>query len=90
LFYLAFARRPDSQPDPQHQLLLHPVGFRELTRVLVRGPQPPSPVAEDAAREVANLTFVQGPEHLMEIGFDGERAGLSADLRPLLPLLLFW
>ena len=40
--------------------------------------------------QAANIAFPAGGEHLMEVGFDGERSGLSADLRPLLPLLLRW
>jgi hypothetical protein len=47
-------------------------------------------VAEEAAGQTAGIAFQVGDEHLMEIGFDGERSGFSADLRPLLPLLLFW
>jgi hypothetical protein len=39
---------------------------------------------------VQGLAFQAGEGHLLEIGFDGERAGRGADLRPLLPLLLLW
>ena len=88
LVHLPFGRRPDSRPQPQP--LQHPIGIREITRVLVRGPHPPSPVAEDAARAARDVAFQQGEGHLLEIGFDGERAGLAFDLRPLLPLLLLW
>jgi hypothetical protein len=88
LFYLSFGRRPDSRPGPQRQPLRHPAGFREITRVLVRGPRPPSRAAEQAARRTAGIVFQAGEEHLMEIGFDGERAGLAIDLRPLLPVVL--
>jgi hypothetical protein len=90
LFYLAFGGRPDSRPESQRQPVQHPIGFREITRLLVRGPHLPSPVAEEAAGRTTGITFQAGEGHLMEIGFDGERAGLRADLRPLLPLLLFW
>jgi hypothetical protein len=90
LFYLGFGRRPDSRPVTQRQPLRHPVGFREITRALVLGPHPPSPVVEDAARAAGDVAFRAGERHLLEIGFDGERAGLGADLRPLLPLLLLW
>jgi hypothetical protein len=68
----------------------HLIGFREITRVNVRGPHPPSPVAEEAATRTAGLHFQGGEVHLLEIGFDGEQAGGSADLRPLLPLVLRW
>ena len=90
LFYLPFGRRPDSRPEPRRQPLGHRIGFREITRVLVRGPNPPSSVAEEAARRTAGISFQVGEGHLLEVGFDGERTGLRADLRPLLPLLLLW
>jgi hypothetical protein len=90
LFHLAFSRRPDSRPEAQRQPLDHPGGFHEVTRVLVRGPQPPSPAAEEAAQQAAGIGFQTGEGHLLEVGLDGECAGLAADLRPLLPLLLRW
>jgi hypothetical protein len=87
LVYLPFGRRPDSRPEPQP--LRHPLDLREITRLVVRGPYPPSSVAQDASR-TAGITFEADERHLVEIGFDGERAGCAADLRPLLPLLLLW
>ncbi len=88
LFYMSFGRRPDSRPESQRQPLQHPIGFHEVTRVHVRGPHPPSPVAEEAARRTAEIVFKAGEEYLLEVGFDGERVGLAIDLRPLLPLVL--
>jgi hypothetical protein len=88
LVHLPFSHRPDSRPE-RHPLE-HALGVREITRAVVRGPHPPSPAAEEAARRAAGLRFQPGAEHLLEVGFDGERAGRSADLRPLLPLLLRW
>ena len=90
LVYLPFGRRPDSRPESQRGTLRHPGGFREVTRVLVHGPQPASPVAEEAARRTAGLVFQAGEGHLLAVGLDGERAGLRADLRPVLPLLFRW
>jgi hypothetical protein len=87
LFYLAFGRRPDAQPEARRQPLRHPLGFREITRVLVRGPHGPSP---DVASAFGPAVVFQGGHHLVEIGFDGEQAGLQADLRPLLPLVFLW
>jgi hypothetical protein len=88
LVYLPFGRRPDSRP--QWQPPQHPLGLQTLTRVLVRGPHPPSPVAEEAAQRTAGLAFRADEKHLLDIGFDGERAGRAADLRPVLPLLFRW
>src|SRR5262249_23038787 len=50
LVYLPFGRRPDWRPEPHRQSLRHRIGFREVTRVLVRGPDSPSAEAEEAAR----------------------------------------
>ncbi|MBV9125064.1 MAG: VOC family protein [Planctomycetes bacterium] len=90
LVYLPFGRRPDTRPEGQRQPLHHPIGFREITRVLVRAPRPLAPIAEEAAGRTVGLAFQEGEEHLLEVGFDGERSGVRADLRPLLPLLLLW
>ena len=35
-------------------------------------------------------TFSRSPEHRLELGFDGERQGRAADLRPDLPLVFRW
>lgn len=88
LLYLAFGRRPDSRPPPHPPP--HRAGFREITSVLVRGPQAPSSAARDAARQAGGVAFGPGESHLLEIGFDGEGQGRTIDLRPQLPLLLRW
>jgi hypothetical protein len=90
LLYLPFGRRPDSRPETSRQAMQHPIGFREITRVLVHGPHAPSPVAQEACKQAEGFAFQTGDEHLLEIGFDGEREYLGADLRPLLPLLFRW
>jgi Glyoxalase-like domain len=89
LFHLPFGRRPDTRPEPSRQSLRHPAGIREITRVLVHGPGDPAQETQAAARAGA-VAFREGPVHLLEIGFDEEHAGLRADLRPLLPLVLLW
>lgn len=90
LVYLPFGRRPDSRPETQRQPLGHRVGFREITRVLIRSPHPISAEANEAATRTAGIAFQAGDYHLMEVGFDGEQSGLTADLRPLLPLVVRW
>jgi hypothetical protein len=90
LVYLPFGRRPDSRPEPQRQSLHHPIGFREVTRAVVHGPHPPTPEAQEAAARTSGIAFVEGEEHLLEVGFDGERAGHRVDLRPLLPVQFLW
>jgi hypothetical protein len=89
LFYLPFGGRPDSKPEPR-QPMQHPIGFREITRVLVCGPVAPKAETAAAFAQAGAITFEGRQPPLLEIGFDGERAGLRADLRPLLPLLFCW
>jgi hypothetical protein len=91
LIYFPAPRRPDSVPMHERQPLEHRAGFRELTALRIFGPHAaaPSPAMQAAGRTAAVL-FQQGPEHLAEIGFDGEGHGGRADLRPALPLVMCW
>ena len=36
------------------------------------------------------MELASADAYLLELGFDGERSGRSADLRPELPLVLQW
>jgi hypothetical protein len=78
LFCLPWCRRPGPQA------LGHAAGLREITRVIVRGPCPPPPVP------VATIAFEAADGYRLEVGFDGERAGRSADLPPLIPVVFRW
>jgi hypothetical protein len=71
--------------------LEHALGVREVTALRVVAPfaAPPSGVLQAAERTGA-VAFRRGPEHLLEIGFDGEAQGQRSDLRPALPLVLCW
>jgi hypothetical protein len=91
LLYIPFARRPDSMPAPSRQPLEHKTGFRQVTALRVRGPR--GATGSDALRAAAEtgaVTFQPNAEYVAEIGFDGERQGQHADLRPGSPLLLCW
>jgi hypothetical protein len=90
LCYLPFGGRPDARPESDRQPLRHPSGFREITRVLVRSPLAPEPETAEAVGRTGVVAFEGRQPNLLEIGFDGEVAGLRADLRPLLPLLFRW
>jgi hypothetical protein len=81
--YLAFGRRPDDPQRPRHQPMEHAAGFREVTRVRLTSPS-------SAARAVAGVALELGPEHLMEVTFDGGARGGHADFRPALPLVFRW
>jgi hypothetical protein len=91
LFYFPVPRRPDSLMRHDRQTLEHRAGFRELTALRLFSPHAatPSP-AMQAAEQTAAVGFHQGSEYLAEIGFDGERQGRRADLRPALPLVMCW
>ena len=83
--------RPDARPVQSRPALDHKAGFRELTalrmfspHVAVRSP------AMRAAEQTGTVAFLPGPGYLVELGFDGERQGQCADLRPAMPLVLCW
>jgi hypothetical protein len=43
-----------------------------------------------AALRTGAFSFQRAAQPLLELGFDGERQGQRADLRPVLPLILLW
>jgi Glyoxalase-like domain len=91
LFYVPRHPRPDAIVGPHRHLLEHRAGWRELTAVRIFSPQAASPSAEmQAALQTGAFTYAHGDEHLLEIGFDGEKHGLGSDLRPDLPLVICW
>jgi hypothetical protein len=91
LFYLPITRRPDAMPAANRHVLDHPAGVRELTAVRIIGPWPErlSPALQ-AALQTGAFVLQQNSEFLAELGFDGEKQGRRADLRPSLPLVLSW
>lgn len=91
LFYLAGGRRPDSYPTAERQRLEHAAGLSEITRLELISPQVGSLSPEMQVLESTSLVRLRaGTEHLLELGFDGERQGKEADFRPALPLSLHW
>jgi hypothetical protein len=92
LFFADFHRLPDSGAPSWREPPAHPAGFQVITLVRVHTPLTGPASAELRALEQACpcLNFVSGSEDLMEVGFDGEAQGRSADFRPTLPLMLRW
>lgn len=91
LFYLPFARRPDRYPDDRRPPLAHGAGLREMTRVELTVPS--SVTLSPELRSVVDRRLVglrAGTGHGVEWGFDGERRGGRADLRPDLPVVVQW
>jgi hypothetical protein len=91
LVFLAATRRPDAEPPPARQPLVHAAGVREVTavRLGIPGAEPLSATLR-AVEATGIATFSRGPEHRLELGFDGERQGGAADFRPDLPLVFRW
>ncbi len=90
-FYLDFATRPDTAQPENRQVTAHRCGFKEISSVKVSSPTLGefSEVVV-AANAIEAFEFVQGAEHLVEVGFDSERAGEMKDFRPALPLIFKW
>ena len=91
LFCLPWAVRPDQYPHEREQPLEHPAGMREITGVRIT--IPPAAPPSDALRAMERtglVEFAYGTAPLMEVAFDYEQQGRSADLRPGLPLILRW
>ena len=90
LFYIAFGRRPDIFPESKRQPLEHPIGFREITRLRSIAPKAPISPELAAVSDGGILSLGEGAVHALEIGFDGETQGKSANLGPELPVTLHW
>jgi hypothetical protein len=91
LFYLPFHRRPDGYPIGKRPPLQQAIGLTEITRVELVTPHSSRSTPELATViQSGRIQLRPGPEYLAEVGFDGEPSGKSIDLRPTLPLALFW
>lgn len=91
LFYLAFGRRPDAYPAEKRQPMEHAAGLREITHVELVSPNAGKVSPELRSLVTTGLVRVrEGPEYLVELGFDGGSQGIKKDLRPDLPLVFQW
>jgi hypothetical protein len=91
LFYIPMHRRTDTAPPDQRQPYEHRLPIRELTAVRIFAPGAATfSAAMLATLRTGALSFQRAAQPLLELGFDGERSGQRADLRPQLPLLLLW
>ena len=89
LFYFTFGGHPNARKPSQP--LHHPTGFREVTSLNIQ--LPGLTQASDTLKSLMNIkdiTFTAGNQHVMEIGFDGEKSGKSKDFQPHLPLVFKW
>lgn len=69
----------------------HPLGLRDITaiHVISAGCELPSDPLR-AVQRAGIVTVSQGEGHLLELTFDNAGQSQSADLRPALPLILYW
>jgi hypothetical protein len=91
VFYIPMHRRMDTAPAERREPYEHALPIRELTsvRIFAPGAATPSP-AMLATLQTGAFSFQPAVRPLLELGFDGERQGRRADLRPALPLVLLW
>ena len=81
--FLGFLRRSDRQ----QWFLEHPIGIREITRVTLTTPVALRSTASRVAVENGILYVREGPKHVLEIEFDGNRRNQIADFTSHLPLV---
>lgn len=91
LIFLAPIGRPDAALRFAGQPLVHASGFRQISgvRIGVRGAEPHSATLR-AVEATGVATFPKEAEPRLDLSFDGERQGGSADFRPHLPLVFRW
>ena len=91
LFYIAFAKPPDAEPLVSRQPIEHPIGFRRVSAVRLILPHAEQFSAALHRVTDAELLMVEtGPDYLLEVTFDNELQGRTADFRPSLPLKFRW
>jgi hypothetical protein len=91
LIFLAPVRRPAAALRFAGQPLVHAAGLCDVSavRIGVPGAEPHS-ATQRAVEATGVATFPREAEPWLELGFDGEQQGASADFRPRLPLVFRW
>ncbi len=85
---IPFGGRPDQAG--KQQPLEHPAGFIEVSSVTIYTPAWHSLSTTLQTVQQAGVIIKAGEQHLMEIGFDGEKEGKTVSFQPHLPLVLRW
>lgn len=89
IFYIPFARSPDTAIDPEP--LTHGIPLEEMTAVAIGMPgRDARSAAARAAEDSGIVTFGPADDHLMTLILDRGGSGKAADLRPELPVVLRW
>jgi hypothetical protein len=88
--YMETGRTPKDTPPERRQPLEHPSGFREITGVRIVSPSLQETSITHAMTRSGVIRSTTGPEHLLELEFDGVRREKRMDFRPNLPLVFSW
>ena len=88
--YMETGRAPKDAPPERRQPLEHPSGFREVTGVGVVSPLIEETSITRAMTRAGVISSNTGPEHLLELEFDGGGQAKRMDFRPDLPLAFSW
>jgi hypothetical protein len=88
--YMEGGRAPADAPPERRQPLEHPAGFREITGVRIVSPSLQETSITRAMTRAGVISSTIGPEHLLELEFDGGRQEKRTDFRPELPLVFSW
>jgi hypothetical protein len=88
--YMETGRAPRDAPSERRQPLEHPSGFREVTGVRVVSPFLKEISITYAMTRAGVISSNPGPEHVLELEFDGGCQEKRMDFRPDLPLVFGW
>ena len=88
--YMESGRKPADAPPERRQPLEHAAGFREVTGVRLVCPELPQTSVTSAMARGGVIGLSTAVDYLLEVCFDGLRAGARGDFRPDMPLVLRW
>lgn len=88
--YMEAGRAPADAPAERRQPLEHPAGLRDITAVRVVCPLLVQTSITLAMMHAGVISVTTGPEHLLELQFDGGHPARGKDFRPDLPLIIRW
>jgi hypothetical protein len=85
--YMKNGRAPAEWPPERLQPLVHPAGFRKITRVLIGCPDAKEGSVTSTMARNGVIALQAGVEHLLELEFDDGCRATTLDFRPALPLI---
>ena len=88
--YMETGRIPAEAPPDRRQPLEHPSGLREVTGVRIVCPALQETSLTLAMTHAGVISSNTGPEHRIELLFDGGRQANGMDFQPVLPLVFHW